>query len=261
VVAVSGRTVVGWSEVAGGAHHGFAYDLAEPAATRQMRDLGTLGGTASEATAVSGRLVVGWSEVAGGAHHAVVYDLAVAPGLRRWRDLGTLGGPQSEASAVSGRLVVGWSVAPGAGMHPFAYDLAAPSPSMRDLGTLGGDQGRAIAVNGSVVVGSSASMPGMIHDGDPEAFVIDLRRDRTLRAITGGDRYATATAVTARFVVGYRVSGVERGIVYDVPSGRVYGLTPLGGMDSQATAVSGRVVAGWATTPDETSRAVVWKFP
>jgi probable HAF family extracellular repeat protein len=260
-IAVSDRLVVGTSTTATGATRAFVYDLAQPAATRHMVDLGTLGGASAFPTGVSGRLVVGESDIGGGAHHAFAYDVPVPPATGRLRDLGTLGGSSSTATAVSGRLVVGRADSAG-GDHAFAYDLAAATPSMRDLGTLGGDHSQALAVYGRVVVGSAATQPGIVHDGVPAGFVIDLReRTPVMRGIGGGGRYAEISDVSNRMAVGWTVAGVERGFAYDLQARTLAFLDTLGGSDSQASAVSGRIVVGLANTPAGGWHATAWVFP
>src|SRR5207245_1958234 len=97
-------------------------------------DLGTLGGTNSDAIAVSGSgQVVGESSTAGDtASHA--FSWTSGGGMV---DLGTLGGTFSEASAVTGSgQVVGQSATSGnAATHAFSWTSGG---GMVDLGTLGG---------------------------------------------------------------------------------------------------------------------------
>ena len=86
---VSGNIIVGDSRPLGDTDTGqraFAYDLG--AASPKMRDLGTLGGTFSEAQAVSGNIVVGTSSTPAGMTqaHAFAYDLGAAS--PKMRDLG-----------------------------------------------------------------------------------------------------------------------------------------------------------------------------
>ena len=97
--------------------------LPAQATTPTMQDLGTLGGTFSQATAVSGGIVVGWAYTAGNTGaHAFAYDLGAA--TPTMQDLGTLGGTSSRALAVSGGIVVGYAYTAGdTGAHAFAYDL------------------------------------------------------------------------------------------------------------------------------------------
>ena len=121
-------------------------------------DLGTLGGTTSNAVAVSGSIVAGNSDTTeNAAQHAFAYDAAAAS--PHMIDLGTLGGTTSNATAVSGSVVVGWSYSIDSVQHAFAYDLADASPHMIDLDndTLGGRRSFARAVSGHYVVGTWVS--------------------------------------------------------------------------------------------------------
>ena len=95
------------------------------AASYPARDLGTLGGTSSDAVAASGQFVLGNADIAGDtAWHAFAYDVAA----RQMIDLGTLGGANSDAAAIDDVAVdggvAGNSGTPGSGTHAFAYGKA-----------------------------------------------------------------------------------------------------------------------------------------
>ena len=154
---VSGSVVVGQLQTA------FVYDVGSSTMTRP----GTLGGTASWATAIDGRVVVGNSVTSSNRTHAFAYDLAAAsPSLR---DLGTLGGRYSVADDAQGRLVVGHSETAGNDGHAFVYDLDATAAPMRDLGSLG-EYSAAYDLDRNLVVGV-AQRAG---DGTGRAFAYDL---------------------------------------------------------------------------------------
>ena len=123
-------------------------------------DLGTLGGTRSEAVAVNAAgQVVGHSLLAGDADtHA--FSWTKQGGMV---DLGTLGGTFSDAHAVNAAgLVVGESTIAGdAEEHAYSWTQAG---GMVDLGTLGGTFSRAIAVNEArQVVGVSTTADNARH--------------------------------------------------------------------------------------------------
>jgi probable HAF family extracellular repeat protein len=120
----------------------------QAASHRLGNDLGTLGGTASDAPSISNNgVIVGDSRIPGDAS---------SHGFRWTRthgmvDLGTLGGGSSTATAVSddGRFVVGSSATADGGQHAFRW---SPHDGMVDLTPFTWESSRATAVadNGTV---------------------------------------------------------------------------------------------------------------
>ena len=170
------------------------------ATTWVVRDLGTLGGRASQAYAINSTgWIVGSSNVAGSTKpHAFIWkngvmtDLGTLAGgaaearainddgvvvgwssvvsgdLRavRWmngkkRNLGTLGGRNSEAQGINQYgVIVGWSETAGGARHAFVWKNGV----MTDIGTLGGTFSRANAINrGGTVVGVSTTAAGQTY--------------------------------------------------------------------------------------------------
>ena len=268
---MSGKIVVGFAFTGGGTadlanppRHAFAYDLG--AASLTMRDLGTLGGRDSWATAVSGNVVVGTSATASGANHAFAYDLgASSPTMR---DLGVFGGDSSSAVAVSDNIVVGgWTRGRSEGgvraCYPeicsgplggsFIYGLGAASPKTQNLGA----SISAVAVSGNVVVGSSATASRTPIDPTvpSHALAYDLGTAsptmRDLGAPAGGSSWAVA--VSGHIVVGTSVTaaGDQHVFAYDLgaASPTMRDLGPLAGSGFRAVAVSGNIliVVGYAS--------------
>ena len=135
-------------------------------------DLGTLGGTQSEAVAINERgQIVGFSALSGGACggptpscHAFLWEDGTM------QDLGTLGGGYSAAVAINnaGKVAGNSTTASGtncpnlpvAGCHAFLWD----GGTMTDLGSLGGDFSNATAINpAGHVVGWSKTASGEVH--------------------------------------------------------------------------------------------------
>jgi probable HAF family extracellular repeat protein len=114
-----------------------------------VTDLGTLGGTSSEAFGINNLgEVVGDANLPGdGVAHAFLYSGGVM------HDLGTLGGTFNQAAAINDLgQVVGEAMIAGGAYHAFIYS----NGTMQDLGTLGGTQSGASGINNaSTVVGYS----------------------------------------------------------------------------------------------------------
>ena len=123
-----------------------------------ITDLGTLGGTSSNATGInaSGQ-VVGTSALAGDkVLHAFLYSAG------RMTDLGTLGGTTSSARGIndSGQIVGNSSPSGDQPRHAFLYSGGV----MTDLGTLAGGSSIANAINASGQIAGFSDLPGGTFD-------------------------------------------------------------------------------------------------
>ena len=236
------------------ANHAFLWTL-----PTGIIDLGTLGGTTSEATAInaSGQ-VTGWSEIdltGTGRRHAFLWT--AAGGMR---DLGTLGGASddvSEARAVNvNTRVVGWSEGRSeidGFRHAFSW---TPAEGMVDLGTLGGRDSDAVAVNATdrivgwseIAIGDDPFGDGAVHafSWTPTDGMVDLG------TLGGVSSKATAVSATGQ-IVGWSEIAIGDDAVHAfswTPRGGMVDLGTLGRRDSVARAVNttGRVV-GIVQTP------------
>jgi probable HAF family extracellular repeat protein len=123
----------------------------------QVHDLGTLGGSYSNAFAInSAGQVVGTAEISSGDDHAFLYSNGTM------QDLGTLGGLSSIAQGINDHgQIAGASLTPAGDEHAFLYS----NGTMQDLGTLGsGSYTYAFGINNSgVVVGDAVVAGGTSH--------------------------------------------------------------------------------------------------
>jgi probable HAF family extracellular repeat protein len=197
-----GSDIVGRSQVASGAWHGF-WQQYVGGANYVLRDLGTLGGSQSTAEGVAlvqtgpssyKRMIVGSSSTSSGLTRAVVYDTDAGT----MTDLGaTLGGAQTAATAVNANMhVVGWaetnvSTPDGIVSHAFMY----ANGTTTDLGSFGASS-TARAINDSdVIVGDSE----YIQRGISHAFRYQSGAMQDLGTLGGG--YSSALAVNRDGVI------------------------------------------------------------
>jgi probable HAF family extracellular repeat protein len=174
----SAGVVVGWSAVAGGKWHAFAWK------SGVMRDLGTLAGGESQATAINDDgVIVGWSRVKSGDMRAVRWQNGIK------RNLGTLGGRNSQARGINVYgVIVGWSETASGAKHAFIWKNGV----MTDIGTMGGATSQANGINrGGAVVGYSTTASGEGH-----AF---KWKDGVFKDLgTRGTEFSDATAINTR---------------------------------------------------------------
>ena len=222
-----------------------------------IRDLGTLGGRVSTATAVNERgQVVGRSQVdpkSGKVWHAFVWQNG------RMLDIGTLGGTTSGAVAINERgQVIGGSTTASGASHAFLWQTG----TMTDLGTLGGrpanktsgPQTEAVGINDrGQIAGMSWTKQGVRH-----AFRWENGEMRDLGSLGAGP--SIATAINNRGdVVGW--SRTERGThAFLWRDGKMIDLGTLGGSQSAAEAINDRgQIAGFSEAPHYRDDFFVWQ--
>ncbi|MHA6764196.1 hypothetical protein [Streptacidiphilus sp. PAMC 29251] len=216
--------------------------------TYTVVDLGTLGGTASNATAIDGDTVVGSSSTTGNTTtHAFSYNLRT----HRTTDIGALGslgstGSSSTATAVDGSLVLGSSHRPGdPATYAFVYDLR--TRRVTGISGLGGSSTSLVGVTGHTLVGTSTTAG----DAQTRAFSYDLRTGaRTdLGSLDGPSGNSYATGVSGSYVVGDSTPAgnpplARRGFVYDLRTHRTTDIGSLGGTFTRVYGISGHTVVG-----------------
>jgi probable HAF family extracellular repeat protein len=200
---------------------------ARPAAAQSytVTELGTLGGTDSDAYALSAAgHVVGAARLPGDwAIHAYLWHDGAM------RDLGTLGGTWSYAHSVNaaGQVVGESTLSDDQYFRPFLWQ----NGTLRDLGTLGGRQGAAEAINSKGQIAGGSTLPGEPQwppdrvDGRSapvlHAFLYDGRGMRDLGTLGGAFSFAygvndagqvvgTASLASVLCLADYRYRGDRR---------------------------------------------------
>lgn len=243
--------------------------IADGTSTKGMRDLGTLGGSNSIATAISAdkKVIVGGAGT-GGPGRAFRWtvadaaaDLESGASTKGMRELGTLGGVASIASQVSahGDVVYGFAGAPSGYDHAFSWTAET---GMVDLGTLGGARSYVLdlSADDSTIVGFASDPSGYDHAYRRVASVGAMQDLGTL-----GELRSQANAVSGdgQVVVGWFGKGwfIFKAFCWTAATGMV-DLGILGGYSgtSVAFAVSGNglVVGGKAEVAYQQEHAFSW---
>ncbi len=217
--------VVGTSEIPGPNGPNQPVDRAFLWQEGTMTDLGTLGGTSSEAWGVSDTgIVVGSAQTPNDTWHAFAWEDGVIT------DLGTLGGDQSCAMGVNSiGQIVGWSMKPGA---PYDGNDLYPTPvrraflwtaalGMQELSTLGG---------------LNSSAQGITEDG-----------------------YVIGWSDTSAGTAGDPNQLVERHAVLWHPDGTIQDLGTLGGPMAEGWSIASTGAVGYGLDPNGVLQAFLWE--
>jgi probable HAF family extracellular repeat protein len=199
----------------------------------RIQDLGTLGGSSSEASSINNLgQVVGWADLTGSLKsHAFLYQDG------KMLDLGTLGGDNSSALAVNiFGAIVGVSDKTDGSQHAFLYQ----NGHLKDLDTMGSDQSSATGINLSGQIVGQYHVPGFSY---PHAFLYErgAMHDIGTFPATGGNGFAAATAIND-FGVIVGESLAQSGGIYGFVRyrGTMHNLGSLYGWDSYTSALNNR---------------------
>jgi probable HAF family extracellular repeat protein len=228
-------------------------------------DLGTLGGTFSQASGIGGKdNVVGAANLAGDlVTHAFISSPVPGTGPVLRKDLGSFIGPDGNSAAVSlsGAAIAGTSDA-NIGTDPdgnpitstHSFYLPTATSTMQDIGTLGGDTTIAVYMRNGCVVGSSfltddTATHGFIWCAPTDSAVPGGVSITDLPPLNGGTTsYATGVNFNGTVAVGN--SDASDGSTHAVQwrNAVIKDLGTLGGSYTGATAINAYgVVAGFGS--------------
>ncbi|HTQ08645.1 MAG TPA: hypothetical protein VMI31_01100 [Fimbriimonadaceae bacterium] len=216
-----------------------ALPVAANAQTYRLLDLGTLGGSTSNALGINSHgVVVGSSTTAGGLTHGFVFSGG------SMQDIGTLGGTASTARGINDSgVIVGDADTGDNHDHAFIYDGA----TMQDIGTLAGVTSEAFAINnsGGVVGTSSTSTVNVFHAISYSNGVLS-----DLGTLPGGDFSYANSVNDSGIVVGNSNNSVqtEKGFIYQNGAMSDIGTLPNTNMCNALQINASGQVAGFSYT-------------